>query len=107
MAGAAPRARGRGVGPWLLPSRAWPGAPPRPDARALRLARAAPRGARDPAARPGGLVSPMTGVLYAANWKMHLGPTEAAEYVRRFTAQVPPSGARDLWFFPPAVSLPL
>lgn len=52
-------------------------------------------------------MSGMPGVLYAANWKMHLGPTEAAEYVRRFAAQVPPAAARDLWFFPPAVSLPL
>ncbi len=52
-------------------------------------------------------MSAVAGVLFAANWKMHLGPTEAAEYVRRFTAQASPSGARDLWFFPPAVSLPL
>ncbi len=47
----------------------------------------------------------MPGILYAANWKMHLGPTEAADYVRRFVAKVPPSADRDLWFFPPAVSL--
>lgn len=49
----------------------------------------------------------MPAVLYAANWKMHLGPTGAADYVRRFAARVPPAPGRDLWFFPPAVSLPL
>ncbi|HSE28736.1 MAG TPA: triose-phosphate isomerase [Gemmatimonadales bacterium] len=49
----------------------------------------------------------MPGILYAANWKMHLGPTGAAGYVERFVARVPPSTSRELWFFPPAVSLPL
>jgi triosephosphate isomerase len=48
----------------------------------------------------------MAGILYAANWKMHLGPTEAAVYVERFLAKVPPAAGRELWFFPPAVSLP-
>jgi triosephosphate isomerase len=45
------------------------------------------------------------GILFAANWKMHLGPTEAAAYAARFAARVRPSAGRDLWFFPPAVSL--
>lgn len=45
------------------------------------------------------------GILFAANWKMHLGPTEAAAYTARFLARVHPSPGRDLWFFPPAVSL--
>ncbi len=50
-------------------------------------------------------MSPVPGILYAANWKMHLGPVGAAEYVARFLARVPASPGRDLWFFPPAVSL--
>ena len=47
----------------------------------------------------------MPGILYAANWKMHLGPAGAAGYLRRFLPRVAPSAGRDLWFFPPAVSL--
>lgn len=50
-------------------------------------------------------MSPVPAILYAANWKMHLGPVGAAEYVARFLARVPASPGRDLWFFPPAVSL--
>ena len=47
----------------------------------------------------------MPGILYAANWKMHLGPAGASEYLRQFLPRVAPSAGRDLWFFPPAVSL--
>ena len=43
--------------------------------------------------------------LFAANWKMHLGPDAAADYLRRFLEVVPPAAGRDLWFFPPAVSI--
>jgi triosephosphate isomerase len=43
--------------------------------------------------------------LFAANWKMHLGPEEAVAYLRRFQASVLPAAGRDLWFFPPAVSI--
>jgi len=43
--------------------------------------------------------------LFAANWKMHLGPDETADYLRRFLEVVPPAAGRDLWFFPPAVSI--
>ncbi len=43
--------------------------------------------------------------LFAANWKMHLVPDEARAFARRFTERVMPAGARELWFFPPAVSL--
>ena len=43
--------------------------------------------------------------VFAANWKMHLGPDEAVEYFRRFLEVVPPASGRELWFFPPAVSL--
>lgn len=43
--------------------------------------------------------------LFAANWKMHLGPDEAVDYLRRFLDVVPRAAGRDLWFFPPAVSI--
>jgi triosephosphate isomerase (TIM) len=43
--------------------------------------------------------------LFAANWKMHVGPSEARRYIARFTDLVPAAGASDLAFFPPAVSL--
>lgn len=46
------------------------------------------------------------GRLFAANWKMHLGPQEARRYAMRFLdllPEVPPS--TEVAFFPPAVSL--
>ena len=43
--------------------------------------------------------------LFAANWKMHLGPADAGVFLRRFLEVVSPVAGRDLWFFPPAVSL--
>jgi triosephosphate isomerase (TIM) len=49
-------------------------------------------------------------LLFAANWKMHLGPDEARAYLRAFfqRCQLPdgrlPEG-REVWFFAPAVSL--
>jgi len=43
--------------------------------------------------------------LFAANWKMHLGPTETAEFVRAFAAAHPPRGDATVVFFPPAISL--
>ena len=48
---------------------------------------------------------PSTRMLYAANWKMHHGPTAAAAYAARFAELVHPGAGRNLWFFPPAVSL--
>ena len=44
-------------------------------------------------------------LIYAANWKMNLGPTEARLYAERFLALTAPIAGRSLWFFPPAVSL--
>jgi len=44
-------------------------------------------------------------LIYAANWKMNLGPTEARHYAERFLALTSPIKGRSLWFFPPAVSL--
>jgi triosephosphate isomerase len=47
----------------------------------------------------------MKPLLFAANWKMNIGPDEARAYSRSFTAKVAPRDGRDLWFFPPTVSL--
>ena len=47
----------------------------------------------------------MRRLLFAANWKMNLGPLEARDYAARFRAGYTPSDDRDTWFFPPAVSL--
>jgi triosephosphate isomerase len=44
-------------------------------------------------------------LLFAANWKMHLGPREAREYLAMFRHAYAPIPDRHVWFFPPAVSL--
>jgi len=44
-------------------------------------------------------------LLFAANWKMHLGPDEARAYLNTFLSTYQPDDGRDVWFFPPAVSL--
>jgi triosephosphate isomerase len=44
-------------------------------------------------------------VLFAANWKMNLAPAEARAFAKRFGALTRPDPLRELWFFPPAVSL--
>jgi len=44
-------------------------------------------------------------LVFAANWKMHLGPLEAREYLRTFFSTGEPPTGRGVWFFPPAVSL--
>ena len=44
-------------------------------------------------------------LLFAANWKMQIGPDEARSYAERFRKRFTPSADRDTWFFPPAVSL--
>ena len=43
--------------------------------------------------------------IFAANWKMHHGPTAARELVQAVLARVAPREDRLLLFFPPAVSL--
>ena len=43
--------------------------------------------------------------VFAANWKMNLGPQEARAYLQKFTALVPPRTDRTFVFFPPALSL--
>ncbi len=47
----------------------------------------------------------MRRLLFAANWKMHLGPEEARTYLKTFRARYNRRDDRDVWFFPPAVSI--
>jgi len=44
-------------------------------------------------------------LLFAANWKMNLGPGEARSYLATFLEAYAPQPNRQVWFFPPAVSL--
>jgi triosephosphate isomerase len=44
-------------------------------------------------------------LIYAANWKMNLGPRAARDFMRRFLELTAPAADRGLWFFPPAVSI--
>jgi triosephosphate isomerase (TIM) len=44
-------------------------------------------------------------LLFAANWKMHLGPEDARGYLKAFRARYNRRDDRDVWFFPPAVSV--
>jgi triosephosphate isomerase len=47
----------------------------------------------------------MRPLIFAANWKMQIGPAEARDYASKFLAATPVKQGRELWFFPPAVSL--
>ena len=47
----------------------------------------------------------MRALLFAANWKMHIGPAEARTYLSTFMGQYSERPDRQVWFFPPAVSL--
>ncbi|MGH7614676.1 MAG: triose-phosphate isomerase [Gemmatimonadales bacterium] len=47
----------------------------------------------------------MRRLLFAANWKMHLGPADARAYLDVFLPAYAPHADRDVWFFPPSVSL--
>lgn len=47
----------------------------------------------------------MRTLLFAANWKMHLGPEEARAYLKTFRARYNRRDDRAVWFFPPAVSV--
>ena len=44
-------------------------------------------------------------LIFAANWKMNHGPSEAATYAQKFLPLTTPAEGRSLWFFPPAVSI--
>lgn len=43
--------------------------------------------------------------VFAANWKMNFGPTDARAFMAAFTARWTPHTDRTIIFFPPAVSL--
>lgn len=47
----------------------------------------------------------MRKLLFAANWKMHLGPTAAREYLRSFLVEHPTDGTHEVAFFPATVAL--
>ena len=47
----------------------------------------------------------MRDLLFAANWKMNLGPDDARAYMKTFRARYNRHERREAWFFPPAVSL--
>ena len=47
----------------------------------------------------------MRRLLFAANWKMNIGPRDAREYLAAFTKAYSPYPDREVWFFPPAVSI--
>ena len=44
-------------------------------------------------------------LIYAANWKMNHGPTAGREFLTRFLQVTAPATERQLWFFPPAVTI--
>ncbi len=43
--------------------------------------------------------------LFAANWKMNHGPAEAERFALAFTSLTFPDAEREIWFFPPAVTI--
>ena len=43
--------------------------------------------------------------IFAANWKMHLGPKEAADFCTEFLKITAPDPHREWVIFPPAISL--
>ncbi len=47
----------------------------------------------------------MRPLLFAANWKMHVGPDDARAYFKTFRARYNRHADREVWFFPPAVSV--
>ena len=47
----------------------------------------------------------MRDLVFAANWKMNIGPLEARQYMRSFLDAGRLPAGRSVWFFPPAVSL--
>lgn len=47
----------------------------------------------------------MKRVILAANWKMHLGPAGARQFLGEFLARHHPAEGREVWLFPAAVAL--
>ncbi|HWB42204.1 MAG TPA: triose-phosphate isomerase [Gemmatimonadales bacterium] len=48
---------------------------------------------------------PNRSLIYAANWKMNHGPAAGREFITRFLRVTAPVADRQLWFFPPAVTI--
>ncbi len=44
-------------------------------------------------------------MIFAANWKMNMTPAEARRFAKVFLSAVPLEAHRQIWFFPPAVTL--
>ena len=44
-------------------------------------------------------------LIYAANWKMYHGPAATRDFLTRFLQVTSPVADRQLWFFPPSVSI--
>lgn len=51
-------------------------------------------------------MTPATRPFFAANWKMYMGPEEAARFVRSFASAYEARDDRTVAFFPPAISIP-
>ena len=47
----------------------------------------------------------MKKLIFAANWKMHLGPDGANQFLKAFSQHYDSVTDREVWFFPAAVSL--
>ncbi|HEX9692319.1 MAG TPA: triose-phosphate isomerase [Gemmatimonadales bacterium] len=47
----------------------------------------------------------MSRLIFAANWKMHLGPAEARAFLDAYLATHAPAPGREVWLFPPAISV--
>ncbi len=47
----------------------------------------------------------MKRLIFAANWKMHLGPQAGREFLKAFLRRYRPRPDREVWFFPSAVAL--
>ncbi|MBI4499699.1 MAG: triose-phosphate isomerase [Gemmatimonadetes bacterium] len=44
--------------------------------------------------------------IFAGNWKMHLGPEDARQFLKVFLSRYRHEAGREVWFFPAAVALP-
>ena len=47
----------------------------------------------------------MTTTIFAANWKMHHGPSEAREFLSAFLSSYEFNNLQQVWLFPPTVAL--
>ena len=47
----------------------------------------------------------MSHPIFAANWKMNHGPSEARAFMKTFLSQYPRQNDRTVIFFPPAASI--